>query len=317
MNLSSTFSRLARLRRWLRGWKRRPRPDTRAVTTVCQRAAAGDLEARMIGADANTDFGRMCHAINGVLDLADSFVREASAAMDNCSRDRFHRPILLRGLKGSYKQSAAIINAAGLKMLQSSENFQFVQKQAAENADNVQRVAAACEQLSATTGEISGQTEQAAKTARDAVTAVETISASLQALALAIGKVDRIVEVINDVVMQTNLLALNASIEAAHAAEHGLGFAVVASEVKALSNNTHRATEEIADEVRHARAAAARVGELFAQIQATIAGVHDTAASIALSTGQQMQATTEISNTIMEVAKNSDEVSLLIARARA
>ena len=65
-------------------------------------AAAGDLEARITGMGTRSDFGKMCQAINATLDMADSFVREASAAMEHCSNDRFHRPILLRGLKGAY-----------------------------------------------------------------------------------------------------------------------------------------------------------------------------------------------------------------------
>ena len=47
-------------------------------------------------------------------------------------------------------------------------------------------------------------------------------------------------------VLQKNLLALNASIEAARAGEAGKGFAVVADEIRALSESTREATEEIA-----------------------------------------------------------------------
>ena len=50
---------------------------------------------------------------------------------------------------------------------------------------------------------------------------------------------------VNDVAEQTNLLALNAAIEASRAGEHGKGFAVVASEVKALADQSKKATTQV------------------------------------------------------------------------
>ena len=304
---------------WRPLWRMfRPRLRTRTaeVTEICRRAAAGDLEARIIGMGTRTNFGKMCSAINDALDMSDSFVREAAAAMENCSRDRFHRPILLRGLKGAYQQSAGVINDAGIKMIEHSDNILFVQKQAAENAQNVCRVAAACEELSATTTEISGQTNDAATTASEAVAGMTQITTTLQELTAAVAKISGVVEVINNVAMQTNLLALNASIEAAHAGEQGAGFAVVASEVKALANETHKATDEIGTEMQNMKATVAQVTALIAKISTTIAGVHDTATTIAFSIKEQVQATTDISNTITEVSKNSEEVSLRMSQAK-
>ncbi len=73
---------------------------------------------------------------------------------------------------------------------------------------------------------------------------IET-SNTTRALNDSIQDVQAITETILGISSQTNLLALNASIEAARAGEAGKGFAVVADEIRALSESTREATEEI------------------------------------------------------------------------
>lgn len=114
------------------------------ATRICERAGEGDLEARIAGIDCDDPaLNRLFHAINHMLDVADSYTREAAAAMECCSKGEFHRPILLRGLKGAYQDSARKINAAALQMMQSKETIETFEKERRSTASSAQATAEA------------------------------------------------------------------------------------------------------------------------------------------------------------------------------
>lgn len=287
-----------------------------ALADVCERAAAGDLEARVVGIGADPEVARLSRAINAMLDTADSFVREASAAMENCSHDLFHRPILLRGLKGAYRQSAAIINGAGVKMRDNRDEIAFVGRLAAENLTSVNAVAGSCAQLSQTSSEISREATDSVRVTGQAVNEATQASQAVTAMNEAVATIDGMVTLITRVAEQTNLLALNATIEAARAGESGKGFAVVASEVKELSRHTAKATGDISQQVEKIQKTAQDVVRLIGGINRSILSINSSAETIARSVDQQVIATAEISRSIGEVSNNTSQVSERIRGAR-
>ena len=130
--------------------------------------------------------------------------------------------------------------------------------QAAQAASmNVQTVASAGEELSASINEIARQVTESTAITQQAVAETDRTGVAIQTLAEAAKKIGNVVTLINNIAGQTKLLALNATIEAVRAGDAGKGFAVVASEVKSLSDQTAKATHEISSQVSAMQAATA------------------------------------------------------------
>jgi uncharacterized protein YoxC len=193
-----------------------------------------------------------------------------------------------------------------------SEKTTTVAAAAEEASANVQTVAAASEELSSSIGEIGRQAALSTQIASQAVTQAQRTDEKIQSLADAAQKIGDVITLINDIAAQTNLLALNATIEAARAGEAGKGFAVVASEVKGLANQTARATDEIADQVRNMQTATADSVAAIGEIEKTITEMNHIASAIAAAVEQQSSATVEIARNVQEAARGTQDVSSTI-----
>lgn len=86
--------------------------NVKAASGVCHALSEGDYNARLIHIDEAGNLGDLMHAVNGMADYNDAFIREATATMDYVSHNRYFRRIIESGLKGMLLGGARIINAA-------------------------------------------------------------------------------------------------------------------------------------------------------------------------------------------------------------
>jgi methyl-accepting chemotaxis protein len=176
-------------------------------------------------------------------------------------------------------------------------------------SDNVGTVAAAAEELSSSVAEIARQVSRSSEIAGQAVSDAERTNATVRVLSTGAEKIGEVVKLIHSIAAQTNLLALNATIEAARAGESGRGFAVVASEVKALANQTAKATEEISAQVTAMQTSTGEAASAISGITQTISQMSEITNLITTAITQQGDATREIARNIQAVAAGSNEIS--------
>jgi methyl-accepting chemotaxis protein len=235
---------------------------------------------------------------------------ERRAAMESIASD-FERSV--NGIVRSVSTAAAGMQTTAQSMTatasDASARAATVGAASESASNNVGTVAAAAEELSSSVAEISRQVTRSSEIASKAVGDAERTNATVGALSTGAEKIGEVVKLIHSIAAQTNLLALNATIEAARAGDSGRGFAVVASEVKALANQTAKATEEISAQVAAMQASTSDAVQSIGGITETIAQMSEITVSISTAIEQQGDATREIARNIQSVAAGSSEIS--------
>ena len=287
--------------------------------------AGGNLDVVIPGADRGDEIGDLAKTVTVIRENAEQKARdEADAKIKQDQIAAQQRKADMIKLADNFETAVGEIvetvssastelEASAGTLTTTAERAQelttMVAAASEEASTNVQSVASATEELSSSINEIGRQVQELARMATDAVGQARATNDRVSELSKAASRIGDVVELINTIAEQTNLLALNATIEAARAGEAGRGFAVVASEVKALAEQTSKATGEIGQQISGIQAATQDSVNAIKEISGTIEKLSEISSTIAAAVEEQGAATQEISRNVQQAAEGTQQVS--------
>ena len=294
-----------------------------SIVEPMQALGKGDLSAEVPHRGERTEIGAMADVLQVFKEalIAKKAADEAAAADAEAKIERGRRvdnitrefETMIGEIVQTVSSASSQLEASASTLTSTADRSQRMATTVAtaseEASSNVQSVASATEEMASSVGEISRQVQESARMAGDAVGQARATTERVSELSKAASRIGDVVELINTIAGQTNLLALNATIEAARAGEAGRGFAVVASEVKALAEQTAKATGEIGQQISGIQAATNDSVGAIKEISSTIERLSEISSAIAAAVEEQGAATQEIARNVQQAAQGTQQVS--------
>jgi methyl-accepting chemotaxis protein len=294
------------------------------LKAVMEAFARNDLKAEVPGIERRDELGDMARTVevfkkNG-LEVERMRAEQQAAEKRTAEQRKVDMIRLADAFEGAVGEIIETVSSASTELeasattltataVRAQEVTTTVAAASEEASTNVSAVASATEEMASSVNEISRQVQESARMAGEAVDQARRTNDRVGELSKAAGRIGDVVELINTIAGQTNLLALNATIEAARAGDAGRGFAVVASEVKALAEQTAKATGEIGQQIAGIQTATQDSVNAIREISGTIEKLSEISSTIAAAVEEQGAATQEISRNVQQAAEGTHQVS--------
>ncbi|MGX6607698.1 methyl-accepting chemotaxis protein [Micromonosporaceae bacterium Da 78-11] len=280
------------------GFYRSATVPLRDMVTALTALADGDL-THQVNVRTRDEVGAMGRA----LDTAVQRLRSTVSTLDGSAS----------ALAGASQRMSGVAGRIAVSAADTSGRAEIVSTAADQIRQSVHTVADGSGRMGDSVREIARNATEAARVADHAVAVTAATGATMSRLGESSAQIGVVIGVITTIAAQTNLLALNATIEAARAGAAGKGFAVVATEVKALAQETARATEDITRRITAIQDDTGGAVAAIGGITEVIGRISEFQTAIAAIVDEQTSTTGDVDRSVVEAADGAAAISRSIA----
>lgn len=296
------------------------------AVTVCEAAAEGDFEMRVLNITEDEEAGRLLHAINSLIDRSDAYIRESQASLLCVAKNKYYRRISEKGMPGTFGVASNSNNMAMQAIEDRIVNFtSVVSKFEDQMKEVVESVSSAAVQLNVSAKSMETATSSAKVTADEVSSSAAQANSNVESVSVATEEMSSSVNEINQQVLQSSEISSNAvkeievsSKDIATLSDASEKIGAIVSLIKAIAEQTNllalNATIEAAragESGKGFAVVASEVKELASQTSKATDEIEAQVSEIQLASNKAVESIDTIGKTISRV----DEISSAIASA--
>ncbi|WP_455437734.1 methyl-accepting chemotaxis protein [Hungatella hathewayi] len=304
------------------------------IRTAAEKLASGNLDVS-IDYYAEDELGNLSDSIRSLIHIFQGIIGDmgyglAALGSGDFTVDSKAEELYVGDFQKLKVSMDEIIEKLSLMMVQISQSSDQIFAGSSQVSSGAQAVAggateqaSAVEELAGSINEISAQVSENAQNARHGSELAETAgikmiesNREMQELISAMGdisdksgKIEKVLNIIEDIAFQTKILALNAAVEAAHADKNGKGFAVVANKVRNLAQKSAEASKNTAALIAETIQAVNLGTKLADKTANMLAEVVESVKQAVLAVDKISEASSEQAVSIAKVTQSVNQIS--------